>query len=67
MDVVRKNLEKVGGALLVDSELGKGSVFTIRVPMSLSISDCMVIQLGGREYAVPVSAIKRYSARKPSA
>ena len=58
MDVVRKNLEKVGGALLVDSELGKGSVFTIRVPMSLSISDCMVIQLGGREYAVPVSAIK---------
>ena len=48
----------VGGALLVDSELGKGSVFTIRVPMSLSISDCMVIQLGGREYAVPVSAIK---------
>ena len=58
MDVVRKNLEKVGGSLLVDSELGKGSVFTIRVPMSLSISDCMVIQLGGREYAVPVSAIK---------
>jgi two-component system chemotaxis sensor kinase CheA len=57
MDVVKKNLEKVGGALLVDSVWGKGSTFTIRVPMSLSISDCMEIRLGGQEYAVPVSAM----------
>ncbi len=54
MDVVKKNLEKVGGALLVTSKLGQGSVFTIRVPMSLSISDCMGVMIGGQEFALPV-------------
>lgn len=57
MDVVKKNLEKIGGTLLVESDYGKGSSFTIRVPMSLSISDCMGIKLAGQEYAAPVSAL----------
>ena len=39
MDVVKKNLEKVGGKLYVDSKFGEGSVFTIRIPLSLSILD----------------------------
>jgi two-component system chemotaxis sensor kinase CheA len=65
MDVVKKNLEKVGGTLLVDSVFGKGSVFTIRVPMSLSISDCMAIRLGGQEYALPVSAMTEAFRAKP--
>ncbi len=57
MDVVKKNLEKAGGKLLVDSKLGEGSVFTIRVPMSLTVSDCMGFMLGSQEYAVPVSEL----------
>lgn len=65
MDVVKKNLEKVGGTLSVDSVYGKGSVFTIRVPMSLSISDCMAIMLGGQEYAIPVTAITEAFRAKP--
>lgn len=65
MDVVKKNLEKVGGTLSVDSVYGKGSEFTIRVPMSLSISDCMAIMLGGQEYAVPVTAITEAFRAKP--
>ena len=55
MDVVKKNLEKLGGSLAVDSVFGEGSVFTIRVPMSLSISDCMGLMLCGQEYALPVT------------
>jgi two-component system chemotaxis sensor kinase CheA len=65
MDVVKKNLEKVGGTLLVDSVYGKGSTFTIRVPMSLSISDCMGIMLGGQEYAVPVASLTEVFRAKP--
>ncbi|SDA15553.1 two-component system, chemotaxis family, sensor kinase CheA [Ruminococcus sp. YE71] len=57
MDVVKQNLEKVGGTLKVDSELGKGSTFTIRVPMSLSISSCMGIRLCGQEYALPITVL----------
>ena len=58
MDVVKKNLEKVGGALLVSSKLGQGSVFTIRVPMSLSISDCLGVMIGGQEFALPVQTME---------
>lgn len=58
MDVVKKNLEKVGGSLSVDSKLGEGSLFTIRVPMSLSVSNCMGVMVGGQEYAIPVTALR---------
>ncbi len=57
MDVVRSNLEKAGGKLLVDSKLGEGSVFTIRVPMSLTVNDCMGFMLGGQEYALPIAEL----------
>lgn len=57
MDVVKKNLERIGGALTVSSVVGEGSAFTIRVPMSLSISDYMAFYIGGQEYALPVSQI----------
>lgn len=65
MDVVKSNIEKVGGSLHVDSKLGVGSVFTIRVPMSLSISTCMGIMLCGQEYAVPVSVLEEAFRAKP--
>lgn len=58
MDVVKQNLEKIGGALSVDSKLGEGSVFTIRVPMSLSISDCLGVLIGGDEYALPIQNLE---------
>lgn len=58
MDVVKKNLERVGGTLRVDSEYGKGSVFTIRVPMSLSVCDCITLTLGGRTFAVPSASVE---------
>lgn len=58
MDVVKKNLEKVGGKLTVDSKFGEGSVFTIRIPLSLSILDVLSVDVGGENFSVPVSAIK---------
>lgn len=58
MDVVRKNIETVGGKMSIDSELGKGSKFTIRIPLSLSIIDVLDVTANGAELSVPLSSVK---------
>ena len=58
MDVVRKNIEKVGGKMSIDSELGRGSKFTIRIPLSLSIIDVLGVSANGTELSVPVTSVK---------
>lgn len=57
MDVVKKNIEKVGGKLTVDSVFGQGSTFTIRIPLSLSIVDVLSLQVGASSLSVPVSSV----------
>jgi two-component system chemotaxis sensor kinase CheA len=57
MDVVKKNIEKVGGKLEVDSKFGEGSTFTIRIPLSLSIIDVLSLQVGVNSLSVPASAV----------
>ena len=57
MDVVRKNIESVGGKLYVDSKLGEGSTFTIKIPLSLSIIDVMGIDVAGYNFSVPKASI----------
>ncbi len=57
MDVVRKNIEKVGGKMLIDSVLGKGSKFTIRIPLSLSIIDVLDVAANGAEFSVPITSV----------
>ncbi|MBR6338284.1 MAG: chemotaxis protein CheA [Ruminococcus sp.] len=57
MDVVRKNIESVGGKLYVDSTLGEGSTFTIKIPLSLSIIDVMGIDVAGYNFSVPKNVI----------
>ena len=57
MDVVKKNIEKVGGKLGVDSEKGKGSVFTIRIPLSLSILDVLSVQVGESNLSIPAASV----------
>ena len=58
MDVVKQNLEKVGGKLDVDSVWGEGSAFTIRIPLSLSIIDVLSVAVGESNISVPVNAIR---------
>ena len=58
MDVVKKNIEKVGGKLIVDSEFGVGSVFTIRIPLSLSIIDVLSVKVGDNSFSVPISSVR---------
>ncbi|MDR0903950.1 MAG: chemotaxis protein CheA, partial [Ruminococcus sp.] len=58
MDVVRQNIEKIGGSVSVDSKFGYGSVFTIKIPLSLSIVDGMEISVGESIFTIPINSIK---------
>lgn len=57
MDVVRNNIEEIGGRVEVQSERGKGSTFQITLPLTLAILDGQLIQVGGQVYVVPLLSI----------
>lgn len=58
MDVVRANIERVGGAVELDSTPGQGTRLTIRVPLTLSIIPALTISVGGQRFAIPRSAVE---------
>ncbi len=53
MDVVRTNIEKMGGTIELFSELGKGSKFAIKIPLTLAIIPVLIIEAGGEKFALP--------------
>ena len=57
MDVVRKNIEALRGHAEIQSELGKGSVFQMRLPLTLAIIDGMVARVGSEAYVIPTLSI----------
>lgn len=57
MDVVRTNIEKIGGSVEVRSEFGSGSTVHITLPLTLAIVPSMIVSVGGRPYALPQSGI----------
>lgn len=59
MDVVRKNIEKVGGTITIDSKKNIGTTFTIKIPLTLAIIDGMEISVGGTIFTLPINSIER--------
>ncbi|MCC6127300.1 MAG: chemotaxis protein CheW [Pirellulales bacterium] len=53
MDVVKTNLDRLGGTLELDSTPGGGTAFALRVPLTLAIIPCLIVGSGGRRYAIP--------------
>jgi two-component system chemotaxis sensor kinase CheA len=58
MDVVKSNIEQIGGTLAVDSEEGKGTSFIIKIPLTLAIVEGMKLKVGSTIFTVPISSIK---------
>ncbi|MCB9061971.1 MAG: chemotaxis protein CheW [Halobacteriovoraceae bacterium] len=53
MDVVRTNIEKIGGSIDIDSTEGEGTTFKLRIPLTLAIVPALVIMSGGRRFSIP--------------
>src|SRR6185312_12848551 len=58
MDVVRSNVEKIGGTLEFRSVEGKGSIFTVKIPLTLAIVNALIVETGGQRFAIPQIAVR---------
>lgn len=57
MDVVRSNVEALGGRVEIHSVPGEGTVFTMALPLTLAILDGMIVRLGDQRYVVPLANV----------
>jgi two-component system chemotaxis sensor kinase CheA len=53
MDVVRTNVEKIGGTVEIESQVGKGTIVKLKIPLTLAIIPALTITCGGERYAIP--------------
>ncbi len=58
MDVVRSNIERIGGTVELDSTLGQGTRMTLRVPLTLTIIPALTVSIGAQHFAIPRTAIE---------
>jgi two-component system chemotaxis sensor kinase CheA len=59
MDVVSRNVEALGGSLEIDSQKGRGTTMTIRLPLTLAILDAMPVSIAGETYVLPLANIEQ--------
>ncbi len=57
MDVVRSNIEQIGGTVDLQSVAGAGAKFTIKIPLTLAIVSALIVESGGERFAVPQLAV----------
>ncbi len=57
MDVVRRAIQSLRGRVEISSELGKGTVFTVKLPLTLAITDGMLIRVGNQRFILPTISI----------
>ena len=59
MDVVKKNVEAVGGMVSLNSDEGKGTTFTMKIPLTMAIVDGMKVTVGRSIFTIPISNIRQ--------
>lgn len=65
MDVVKKNIEKLGGKLYLNGEQGKGSTVTIKIPLTLAIITGMKVSVQNSVFAIPIHSIRETFKARP--
>ncbi len=58
MDVVKRSVESIGGQVLIDTNIGKGSSFHLMLPSSLTLKGSLLFELDKQEYAIPLTYIE---------
>ncbi len=58
MDVVKRNIEKLRGKIEISSEIGKGSTFKIKLPLTMAIIDGLVVRVGEDRFILPSTSVK---------
>ncbi|HYC72805.1 MAG TPA: chemotaxis protein CheA [Opitutaceae bacterium] len=59
MDVVKRNIEKLRGKIEIASEVGRGSTFKIKLPLTMAIIDGLVVRVGGDRFILPSTSVQR--------
>lgn len=59
MDVVKRNIEKLRGKIEISSEVGHGSTFKIKLPLTMAIIDGLVVRVGGDRFILPSTSVQR--------
>ncbi|HPA44285.1 MAG TPA: chemotaxis protein CheA [bacterium] len=57
MDVVRRTIDELGGNVDIETELGKGTAFTIRLPLTLAIIQALLVEAGSEMFALPIANV----------
>ena len=65
MDVVKTNIQKLNGTINIHSVHGKGSLFTISLPLTLAILPVLILRLGDQSFAVPLSMVREILSVSP--
>jgi two-component system sensor histidine kinase and response regulator WspE len=66
LDVVQSMAQAVSGAVVLESELGRGTKFTLRLPVTRSVVRAVIVRIGGELFGVPLSRLDRIVLRPPS-
>lgn len=66
LDVVKTKIESLGGVVEADTTLGKGTKFTIRLPLTLAIIQALLVVVGSEKYAIPLNSIKEITTIQKS-
>lgn len=67
MDVVLSEIKQLGGTVSVDSHVGEGTTFTMRLPLTVAVTDALMVRVADRQFAVPLSQIERIVRVSPAA
>ncbi|NLZ83643.1 MAG: chemotaxis protein CheA, partial [Clostridiales bacterium] len=65
LDVVKTKIEALGGTVEAETAMGKGSTFTIRIPLTLAIIQALLVKIGEEKFAIPLSSIQEIEKVNP--